>query len=119
MKRVDPIEFGIRVRDCRKGKGWGQAKLAKLSGQSQTNIGWLEKGRAKNPRRAVQALSEALRVHIDYLLYGTGPKDIGPPIWSVDDLGENYSVLSLEDQAEVTAFVAQRVAAAKEKHKTG
>jgi transcriptional regulator with XRE-family HTH domain len=119
MKQVDPIKFGIRVRECREALKWSQGRLGKESGQSQTNIGWIESGRVKSPRRAVVALSEAMKVPTEYLLWGVGPKQIGPPIMSVCDLGENYTVLSLEDQADVSAFVAERVEAAKEKQKIG
>lgn len=119
MKEVDPIKFGIRVRECREARGWSQGRLGKESGQSQTNIGWIEAGKVKRPRRAVIALSEALGVHANYLLWGTGPKDIGPPIMDDDELLKNYSLVTLKDRADISALLTERVVATKEKQKTG
>jgi len=119
MKEPDPIKFGKRVRDLRMARGLSQAKLGKLSGYSQTNIGWIEQGSMKRPRASAAALSEALRSPVEYLLWGTGAKEIGPPVMTGEEIRENYDILSLEDQAAITAEIAERIAAAKEKRKTG
>lgn len=119
MKEVDPIQFGIRVRERREARGWSQGRLGKESRQSQTNIGWIEKGRVKRPDRAVLALADALLTPAEYLLWGTGPKQSGPFIMAPDELAENYNVLPLKDQADISALTAERVEAVKEKPKTG
>ena len=119
MKTVDPIKFGARVRERREAKGLSQKALGKLSGYSQTNIGWIEAGTKKRPQGSVMALSEALRCPVEYLLWGTGPKELGPPIMSDKQIREIYKTFPPEDQAAITADFAQRVEAAKEKRKTG
>lgn len=119
MKEADPIKFGTRVRERRKARGFSQARLGKLSGYSQTNIGWIEAGTMKRPHISAAALSEALRSPVEYLLWGTGPKEIGPPIMNDEELRENYNVLSPEDRAAITAEISERVEAAKKKRKTG
>lgn len=117
MKEVDPIEFGNRVRERREARGLSQKRLGKLSGYSQTNIGWIEGGTMKRPQRAAAALSEALRSPVDYLLWGVGPKEIGPLIMNNDELRENYNFLSSEDQAAISADIAQRIEAYRKKQK--
>lgn len=119
MRKADPIEFGDRVRERRVARGLSQARLGKLSGYSQTNIGWIEQGKMKRPRVAAEALSEALQCPTQYLLWGTGPKEMGPLIMSAGEIGENYKGLSPEDQAAITAAMIELVEAAKEKRKTG
>lgn len=119
MKEADPIKFGIRVRERREALGLSQARLGKLSGYSQTNIGWIEAGNMKRPRVAAEALSEGLQCPVEYLLWATGPKQIGPRIMSAEELGENYEILAPEARAAISAAVAQAVAAEKEKLKTG
>lgn len=120
MKKVDPVEFGKRVRKLREALGLSQTRLGKLSGgYSQTNIGWIEAGKIKRPRVAAEALSEGLQCPVEYLLFGTGPKQIGPRIMSTEELGENYGVLSPEARALISEAVAQAVAAEKEKRKIG
>ena len=56
---------------------------------------------------------------VDYLLWGTGPKEAGPPIMSDKQIREIYKTLPPEDQAAITAAITQRVEAAKEKRKIG
>ena len=119
MKEADPIKYGRRVRERRKGLGLSQTTLGKLSGFSQTHIGWIESGRMKSPHFTVDAISEALRAPKEWLFWGTGPKTIGPAIMSDEELQQNYNTLSPEDRAEISASIAQRVEAAKEKLRSG
>ena len=119
MKEANPIEFGNRVRERRKARGFSQARLAELSNYSQTNIGWIEKGNAKRPHISAEPLSQALRSPVEYLLWGTGPKEFGPPIMTKEEVQENYSNLPDEDQAAITADIAQRIEASKQKRQTG
>lgn len=117
MKEANPIEFGNRVRERRKALGLSQKRLGELSGYSQTNIGWIEMGTMKRPQRSAAALSDVLRSPVDYLLWGIGPKEIGPAIMSNDELRENYNFLSPEDQAAISADIAQRIEAYRQKQK--
>ena len=119
MKGANPIDFGDRVRERRVAQGLSQSRLGELSGYSQTNIGWIEKGRAKRPHISAEALSQALRSPTEYLLWGTGPKEIGPPIMNDEQLRENYNILSPEDRAAISAAITERVEALKEKRKIG
>lgn len=119
MKDADPIAFGNRVRERREALGLSQERLGELSGYSQSNIGWIEGGGPKRLRGPAAAISEALRTTAEYLLWGTGPVEIGPPIMSEHEVVENYKALSPEDRAAVTALIAERADAAKEKRKTG
>jgi transcriptional regulator with XRE-family HTH domain len=119
MKEVDPIEYGERVRERRIARKLSQARLGKLSGYSQTNIGWIEQGRMKRPRGSAEALSEALCSPKEYLLWGTGPKEMGPIILSEAEIQENYSALSPQDRAAISAAILERIEAAREKLKIG
>jgi transcriptional regulator with XRE-family HTH domain len=119
MNEVDPRKYGSRVRECREALGLSQAKLGKLCGYSQSNIDWIEKGRPKRPQSSVTALSAALHTSPEYLLWGTGPKQVGPVIMSAAELQQNYNALPPEDRAAITALIAERIEAAKEKRKIG
>lgn len=119
MKEADPIAFGNRVRERRKALGISQDRLADISGYSQTNIGHIEQGKMKRPHIQAPAMAEALRTTTDYLLWEKGPKEIGPPIMSGEEVRENYDMLSPEDRAAITAAISERVAAGKKKRKTG
>lgn len=119
MKQTNPVEFGNRVRERREARGLSQTRLGKLSGYSQTNIGWIEQGRMKRPHIAAEALSEALQSPVEYLLRGTGPKEVGPPIMSPEQVRDIYAELSPEDAAAVTTTFLELAAAAKKKRKTG
>lgn len=74
---VDPTEFGQRVRELREELGWSQTKLGKASGFSQSNIGWIEQGSGK-PKKYAIALADALQTSPEWLMYGTGKKNLGP-----------------------------------------
>jgi transcriptional regulator with XRE-family HTH domain len=118
MKEVDPIKFGNRVHDLRKARGLSQEELGELSDYSQTNIYTIEKGKVKRPRRVAAVLSEALRCSAEYLLWGTGPKEVGPHIMSGNELRENYDVLPDESRAAITAIISEHIEAFKKKRKS-
>jgi transcriptional regulator with XRE-family HTH domain len=117
MKEANPIAFGNRVRERRKARGLTQDRLAELSGYSQTNIYWIEKGEMQRPHIQAQALAEALQTTAEYLLHGTGPKEIGPPIMDDDELLKNFHMMSPEDRATISASISECVGAFKEKRK--
>lgn len=79
MKGIDPTAFGRRVRERREELGWSQGKLATESDQSQSNVGWIEQGKAKDPEKQVLKLARALYLHVDWLLYGAGPRETARP----------------------------------------
>lgn len=119
MKQTNPVDFGNRVRERREARGLSQARLGKLSGYSQTNIGWIEQGRMKRPHIAAEALSEALQCPVEYLLRGIGPKETGPLIMSPEQVRDIYSEFSPEDAAAITAAIMELAEAAKKKRKIG
>lgn len=104
MQEVDPKAFGARVRARRKEFGWSQERLAAESGQSQSNITWIENGKAKEPKKQAIPLSEALLTTTDWLLYERGPRSTGPRLLT----SAEYGALPLELRAEITALVAKK-----------
>jgi len=117
MKKANPIDFGNRVRDLRIARGFSQAKLAAIAGYSQTNIGWIEQGKAKKPHVQVIALAEALRTTQEWLLWGTGRRDVGPLILSPDEIVKNYETMNVEQRAAATEFFLQLIENADETRK--
>jgi transcriptional regulator with XRE-family HTH domain len=118
MRECDPKEFGDRVRARRVELGFSQGRLAKASGQSQSNIGWIETGQSKDPRKQVVALAEALWTSQEYLLWGTGIKETGRPLMSGDEVQEAYNSFSLDDRAAVTQAFSKLVEAMAKKRKS-
>lgn len=100
---IDPVAFGCRVRELRKELGWSQDRLAEEAGQSQSNIGWIEKGGAKDPRKQALALAEALTTTADWLLYAKGPRRTGPRILTTEQISKLYDHLPIEAKATITA----------------
>lgn len=114
---VDPITFGRRVRARRKELTWSQEKLADESGFSQTNIGWIEQGKAKDPTKQAIRLSKALGVNPDWLLYEAGPKETGPIVMTREQLRKAYDQLPAEGQLEVRVIITDVVAKYRSKKK--
>lgn len=98
---IDPNKFGERVRDRREELGWPQTKLAKQSGQSQSNIGWIEQGKAKDPEKQALKLARALYLHVDWLLYGIGPRENGRPLPSPKEFAAVYAEMTDAGKAEM------------------
>lgn len=103
---IDPIAFGRRVKEKREELGLSQQKLGKLSDYSQSNIQWAESGKQKDPRIQAQDLAEPLRTTVDWLLYGSGIRDITPTPLTAEEVFETWSKLSLEAREVITAQVA-------------
>lgn len=74
---IDPKAFGRRVKELRKEFGWSQEKLGEASGFSQSNIGWIEQGKGKDPKKQAIALADALGSTPQWLLHGTGDRQTG------------------------------------------
>jgi transcriptional regulator with XRE-family HTH domain len=119
MKEANPIEFGNRVRERRRELRYSQERLAGLTGYSQTNIGWIEKGQAKRPHIQAPALAEALNTTTDWLLWENGPKDATPSLLTDEQVKESYNLLSNEDRAAISEAIVKRIEAAKEKRRAG
>lgn len=105
--KVDAKAFGRRVRERRNELGWSQTRLEEESGIAQQTLVWIEKGGPKNPKRRAVELAEALRLHLNWLLYETGPREIGPTLLSKDELGAVYDDLSFEGKEAVMATAAK------------
>lgn len=104
---IDPTEFARRVQKRRKALGWSQAKLGREAGISQQNIGWIESGSPKDPRKQALALATALRTTTDWLLYGKGPEESGPPVLTVEQISEIYDRLPFEAQQAMSRLALE------------
>ena len=104
---IDPAAFGRRVRERRDELGWSQGRLAKESGQSQSNVGWIELGNAKDPEKQALKLARALHLHVDWLLYGTGPRETARPLPSPKDFAALYAEMPDEAKAEMLRIIAK------------
>jgi len=115
MKGIDPTAFGRRVRERRKELGWSQDKLATESGQSQSNVGWIELGSAKDPEKQALKLARALYLHVDWLLHGVGPRETAQPLPSPKEFAAIYAALPDEGKAELLRVVAKHSGAKRAK----
>lgn len=104
---IDPKEFGERVRERRKELGMSQTDLAAKSGQSQSNIGWIEQGKAKKPRQQALDLVEPLRTSVDWLLYGSGEKETGLRVLSDEEILEIYRGFASDQREIVTEMFSK------------
>lgn len=118
-QEIDPIEFGRRVRERRTELGMSQAALAEKSDQSQSNIGWIEQGRAKKPKQQALDLVEPLRTSVDWLLYGTGEKETGLRLLSDTEILEIYRSLGLEQRVSVSETFSKLMKDNKKRRKAG
>ena len=99
---IDAKAFGRRVKERRKEFGWSQEQLGDASGYSQTNIGWVEQGKAKDPRKQAMDLAEALQTTQEWLLYETGDKNIGPRLLSDEEIKGLYSDFPLAERQRIS-----------------
>jgi XRE family transcriptional regulator, regulator of sulfur utilization len=65
-------EFGSRVRDLRKKRGWTQEQLAEAAGRHWTYIGGIERGERNITLQVVADLARALDIDIKELFRGVG-----------------------------------------------
>lgn len=105
MKQADSVAFGLRVRQRRKDLGMSQERLAKLSGQSQSNIGYIEQGNAGKPHRLAPELAPHLQTSVDWLLWEQGPKQVGPYYLPTDVLVQKYDALPPDRKAEISEAI--------------
>lgn len=104
---IDPVAFARRMKERRADLGWSQTRLAKESGYSQTNIGWLESGKAKDLTKQAVKLAAAMTTTYDWLAYGKGLKEAGPYIMSREELRAAVDELPPEDQTEFRGMVTE------------
>lgn len=65
-------QFGSRVRDLRKKRGWTQEQLAETAGRHWTYIGGIERGERNITLQVIADLARALDVDIKELFRGLG-----------------------------------------------
>lgn len=68
MARDVCIQFGERIRELRKERGWRQLDLAEQTGISENYVSDLELGRKEVCLRTIKALAEALNTSIHELM---------------------------------------------------
>ncbi|MBN1507311.1 MAG: helix-turn-helix transcriptional regulator [Sedimentisphaerales bacterium] len=65
-------QFGSRVRDPRKKRGWTQEQLGEVAGRHWTYIGGIERGERNITLQVIADLAHALDVDIKELFRGIG-----------------------------------------------
>jgi XRE family transcriptional regulator, regulator of sulfur utilization len=65
-------QFGSRVRDLRKKRGWTQEQLAEAAGHHWTYVGGIERGERNVTLQVVADIARALDVDIKELFRGLG-----------------------------------------------
>lgn len=68
MARDICIQFGKRIRELRKERGWRQLDLAEQAGISENYVSDLEQGRKEVCLRTLEWLADALEVKISELM---------------------------------------------------
>lgn len=107
QQEIDPKEFGRRVRERRKELRMSQEDLASRSGQSQSNVGWIEQGKAKKPKQQALDLVEPLRTSVDWLLYGTGQRETGLRLMSEEEVLEIYRGFAADEREQVSEMFSK------------
>lgn len=92
---IDSEAFGRRVRELREEFGWSQGRLGEAAGFSQSNIGWIEQGKGKDPKKQALALADALGSSPEWLLHGTGARQTGIRPLTREQLSAIYEELPL------------------------
>lgn len=78
MRTTDRTEYGARVQQARKRKGWSQQTLAAAVGMSQSGIGELET-KGSGSLKTVE-IAAALGVRAEWLTTGEGPMTEGDEV---------------------------------------
>lgn len=105
MEKIDAKAYGRRVKQRREDLGLTQEELAAQSGQSQSNIDWIEAGRPKKPEKTALALIGPLMTSVDWLLHERGPKHIGPEFLTIEQLVKVYKSLTPLERSEISAEI--------------
>lgn len=112
---IDPKKFGERVKELRTELGMSQAGLGKASGFSQSNIGWIEAGSGKDPKKQALALADALGSSPEWLLHGTGVRQTGIRPLTKEQLSAIYDNLPLSVRMAITETVKTGEPSAKKR----
>ena len=105
MREIDSVKFGRRVRERRVELGLSQIALGRLSGHSQSNIGWIEGGSVKKAQRAAYELAGPLQTTAEWLLWELGPKQLGPRHFTTAQMAEKYDEMPPELKSEITQAI--------------
>lgn len=105
--------LGERVRRLRQSRGLTQAALGKLVGMSQQTVHTIEQGDSQRPRRLLE-LARALGSSVDYLTYGTGPREVAteqqavadrpPESFHIRSVGPGQMLLRIEQVVTIDQF---------------
>lgn len=105
--------LGERVRRLRQSRGLTQAALGKLVGMSQQTVHTIEQGDSQRPRRLPE-LAQALGTSVDFLAYGTGPRDVAserqavadrpPESFQIRSVGPGQMLLRIEQVVTIDQF---------------
>ena len=105
--------LGERVRRLRQSRGLTQSALGKLVGMSQQTVHTIEQGDSQRPRRLPE-LAQALGTSVDYLAYGTGPRDVAserqavvdrpPESFQIRSVGPGQMLLRIEQVVTIDQF---------------
>jgi len=71
MKTIQE-QFGVRVRELRRRRGWTQEQLAEAAGRHWTYIGGIERGERNVTLQVVADLARALDVDVREFFRGLG-----------------------------------------------
>lgn len=67
-KRTKTEESGLRLKNCRKEKGYSQEKLSELSNYSIQTVSYIENGKRNMTRESAHSFAKILGVREEYLL---------------------------------------------------
>lgn len=116
-KPINSKDFGRRVAELRKEFRLSQERLGVLANFSQSNIGWIEQGRGKDPKKQALALADALGSSPEWLLYGTGARQTGVRPLTKEQLLAVYDDLPLSVRLAITETVKSETPAKKRRAK--
>ncbi len=98
---IDYVTIGVRIRACRKAKGWTQAELAEHSGVEPSNISHIERAATKLSLPTLISIANALETTLDELVYGTLVKSEHISVKMIDELLADCTAEELKALAEV------------------
>ena len=64
------MSLGLRIRECRKRRGYTQAQMANKLGMTEANFSSYERDKSQPPSEKLSQIASILGVSTDYLLFG-------------------------------------------------
>ncbi len=104
MKAIN-VEVGARIKEKRLAQKLTREELAKLSGYSANFIQEVERGRSGLSSESIRALSMALKVSADTLLFGDAPEEfayIAQKLRSVSPQKRKHIIRIIEEAVQCT-----------------